>query len=148
MILKDQNSRKSLSNRLLRIELTDEKYQVPVTRLLRLAMRVQRAEHITLGQHISLIFCSDQVIKSLNRRYKKKDKTTDVLSFTYADPDLLGEIYISFPQAARQAKVYGVSRNEEILRLFIHGMFHLLGYNHKTGPQRKKMESKERFYIQ
>lgn len=88
---------------------------------------------------VNLIFCDDPTIHRLNRDFRKKDKVTDVLTFTYyddqqiqkPDPDLLlGEVIISVPQTKRQAKEYGVTFESELYKLCIHGLLHLRGYDH------------------
>lgn len=80
---------------------------------------------------ININFIDDHSMKKLNRKFRKKDKTTDVLSFNLNEGGLLGEVYISLPQAKRQAKEYNCSLTVEILRLIEHGILHLLGYTHK-----------------
>jgi len=84
-----------------------------------------------INKSISLNFIDDREMKKLNRKFRKKDKTTDVLSFNLNEGGLLGEVYISWPQAKRQAKEYNCSLTVEILRLIEHGILHLLGYTHK-----------------
>jgi probable rRNA maturation factor len=69
------------------------------------------------------------------------------LSFNYDEDDLLGEIYISLQRAAIQARRYDVSYESEIERLFIHGILHLLGFDHETAPQRKRMEALENRFM-
>jgi len=92
-----------------------------------------------LPGYVNLIFCDDPTIHRLNRDFRKKDKVTDVLTFTYyddqqirkPDPDLLlGEVIISVPQTKRQAKEYGVAFESELYKLCIHGLLHLRGYDH------------------
>lgn len=80
-------------------------------------------------------------MRSLNRRYRGKDETTDVLSFSLREgrfpqiqPDVLGDIVISLPAAARQASEAGHTVTREIDQLLIHGLLHLLGYDHERGP--------------
>jgi len=68
----------------------------------------------------------------LNRRYRKKDRPTDVLAFPAEADGLLGDIVISLPYAARQAKRRGEPASREIDRLLLHGLLHLLGYDHET----------------
>ncbi len=81
-------------------------------------------------------------MRRLNRRYRRKDRTTDVLSFPSAGEDLpdgsrpLGEIVISVPQAARQAAKEGHSLSREMRVLVIHGYLHLLGYDHEVDDGR------------
>lgn len=84
-----------------------------------------------INRTININFIDDQKMKKLNLRFRKKKGTTDVLSFNLDESGMLGEIYISLPQAQRQAKEYNCSRDREILRLIEHGVLHLLGYRHK-----------------
>ncbi len=91
-------------------------------------------------------------MRSLNRRYRGKDKTTDVLSFSLREgafpavqPDLLGDIVISVPLAARQAARAGHSLGRELDVLLVHGLAHLLGYDHEKGPvEERRMKRLER----
>jgi len=70
-------------------------------------------------------------MRTLNRRFRGKDRSTDVLSFP-ASPPLLGDIAISVPYAARQARRRREPVGREIDRLLVHGYLHLLGYDHET----------------
>ncbi len=79
--------------------------------------------------------------------FRGKNHPTDVLSFNYNDKDLLGEIYISYERARVQARRYSVSYDNEILRLFVHGMLHLIGFDHEKPGEKKKMEAKAAQYI-
>ena len=99
---------------------------------------------------VSLTVCDDEYIKKLNREYREKDKSTDVLSFPMFDfdtPDnmtLLGDIVISAPTAKRQAAEYDHSELREFVFLCVHSSLHLLGYDHETSEEdRLKMEAKQ-----
>ncbi len=70
-----------------------------------------------------------------------------MLSFPFGDPDLLGEIYISLQRARVQSKKYGLTYEQEIRRLFVHGLFHLLGHDHHEEAEREAMEFKEHRYL-
>ena len=87
-------------------------------------------------------------MQSLNRQYRKKNKPTDVLSFPLADelqPTLLGDVVISVETAARQAQRRGHSLREELQVLLIHGILHLLGYDHEVSRREAiRMHRKER----
>ncbi len=93
-------------------------------------------------------------MKKLNRLYRGLDKTTDVLSFPLfyhlreipADREsLLGDIVINLHAAKRQSSLYGVTVNDEMRRLLIHGFLHILGYDHERNAyQQKKMGEEER----
>jgi probable rRNA maturation factor len=101
---------------------------------------------------VSVLFTGDRAMRSLNRRYRGKDMTTDVLSFALREgmfpriqPTVLGDIVISLPTASRQAAEAGHPLIREIERLLVHGLLHLLGYNHERGPREAlRMEQKER----
>ena len=110
---------------------------------------------------ISLVITGEKRIRSLNKKYRKIDKITDVLSFGndatskiiknksvkfISPPDNilhLGEIFVCYPQAAKQAKQKNHSVREEIIVLLIHGILHLLGYNHKVNYENSEMKIKE-----
>ncbi len=104
-------------------------------------MGVSRAE-------LSLALVDDSRIRELNRRYRNQDKPTDVLSFPLQDPlwpDLLGDVVISVDTARRQAERRKVSVAEEIQTLLVHGILHLLGYDHEVSrAEAVRMQRKER----
>ena len=86
----------------------------------------------------------EKLIKSINRKYRKINKVTDVISFANRDNDsikipLLGEIYICLEKAKKQAKEYNHSLQRELCFLFTHGLLHLLGYDHMTKKDEKIM---------
>lgn len=101
---------------------------------------------------LSILFVGDRAMRTLNRTWRGKDRTTDVLSFSLREgrfprirPELLGDIVISVPAAARQAREEGLPLVREIDRLLVHGLVHLLGYDHERGPREaRRMRSKER----
>lgn len=97
---------------------------------------------------LSIALVTDPEIHSLNRQYRQKDKPTDVLSFPLADdvcPALLGDVVISVDTATRQAHRRGHSLREEIQTLLIHGVLHLLGYDHEVSRSEAiRMRKKER----
>lgn len=83
---------------------------------------------------VSILLCGDARITDLNRTYRGLDRPTDVLSFPRGDTGALsGDIAISLESLARNAAAYGVSRNEELKRLVIHGLLHLAGMDHGRG---------------
>ncbi len=97
---------------------------------------------INKNYDLSVSFIDDETIKTMNRDYRNIDKATDVISFamldsldevSHDDSDLdLGDIFISVQTASEQAKSLNQSVNREILFLFIHGLLHLLGYDHQN----------------
>jgi rRNA maturation RNase YbeY len=101
---------------------------------------------------LSVLFVGDRAMRTLNHTWRNKDRTTDVLSFPlregrflHIQPDMLGDIVISVPVAERQADEAGHSLAVELELLLVHGLVHLLGYDHEQGPgQARAMERKER----
>ena len=93
---------------------------------------------------LSVALVGDKEMRPLNAKYRKKNKTTDVLSFpadypTSASPVLLGDVIISVEQARRQAKERNHSLKSEMVTLLIHGIVHLLGYDHERSRQQAKI---------
>ena len=93
---------------------------------------------------LSIALVGDKEMRPLNTKYRKKNKTTDVLSFpadhpATAKPVLLGDVIISVEQARRQAKERNHSLKNEMVILLIHGILHLLGYDHEGSPQQAKI---------
>ena len=118
----------------------------PRKHLNKIADKMYTNEKKIRNKSVNVILCSDYTIRKLNRKYRKVDRTTDVLSFPFEENDFLGEIYISLKRAKVQSNRYAVSYAEEVGRLFIHGLFHLLGYDHKTKKERTLMEMYEKRY--
>ena len=93
---------------------------------------------------LSVALVGDEEMRPLNAKYRKKNKTTDVLSFS-ADPGisseagLLGDVIISIEQAKRQAKERNHSLKKEMVTLLIHGILHLLGYDHERSQRQAKI---------
>ena len=82
----------------------------------------------------TIAFVSDKTIRQLNRQFRGIDKATDVLSFPAADGDdkNLGDVAISVDTATTQAKQNGLTLDEEVAQLILHGLLHLSGYDHET----------------
>ena len=105
---------------------------------------------------VTIAFVSDRHMRELNRQWRGKTGTTDVLSFPagkdeFANPDgsNLGDVVISLEQATRQAKEHGLSLDEEIAQLILHGLLHLCGYDHETdNGQMNRLELKLRKKLQ
>jgi probable rRNA maturation factor len=93
---------------------------------------------------LSIALVGDKEMRPLNAKYRKKNKTTDVLSFSAdslatAKRVLLGDVIISVEQARRQAKERNHSLKREMVILLIHGILHLLGYDHERSPRQAKI---------
>ncbi len=101
------------------------------------------------ASEISIEFVGDGRMRRLNREYRQKDRTTDVLAFASREAGgpsspLLGDVVISIPRARHQAESLGHSLNEELARLLIHGILHVVGYDHeRSEAEARKMKRKE-----
>lgn len=114
---------------------------------------VERVTRITLehesvpweNNSLTLVITDDQQIKALNQQYRGVDSPTDVLSFpaNYPDPDsatnYLGDVLISYPRTEDQAVEAGHLVDQELQLLLVHGVLHLLGYDHTKPGERKRM---------
>jgi probable rRNA maturation factor len=118
----------------------------PLARLTRrYALRMLRA--LTLDDaELSLLVCDDRVMRRINREYRKIDRTTDVLAFAMREgrpmvsvTDALGDIVIAWPTARKQARSHGWSGEREVCLLLAHGMLHLLGFDHVTRVEERRM---------
>jgi len=105
------------------------------------SLKLPRAE-------LSVLLCDDATIHALNRDYRKKNKPTDVLAFAMREGDdghlagdLLGDVIISLETATRQAKERGVVTRDEVMMLLAHGLLHLLGWDHQTDADDKRMRA-------
>lgn len=99
--------------------------------------------------NVSILFCGEELIQKLNFEFRKKNKPTDVLSFVYGEsliPDdkesFYGEIIICPAVAKKQLEQFNTDFNTEIKRLLIHGVLHLIGYNHEVSK-----ENEEKMYL-
>ena len=103
---------------------------------------------------ISVSIVDNKYIHKINKKYRNIDRETDVISFAFLDNDInaeklkqsgsvvpLGDIYISKEKAEEQAEAYGHSINREMSFLFVHGLLHLLGYDHMNEEEEKEMFS-------
>jgi probable rRNA maturation factor len=91
-----------------------------------------------LKKEVSIAFIDDLEMRRLNRRYRQKNKTTDVLSFS-GEEDFLGEIVISPAQIKKQAPASDNSFQQEVIFILVHGLLHLVGYDDNTEKERLKM---------
>lgn len=117
-------------------------------------------DHNIESSEVSLLFTNDQQIQELNSLYRDKNKPTDVLSFPTTvkgagalpvvdgELEMLGDVVVSVETTLRQALDYKVSFEEELNRLIVHGVLHLLGYDHVNGGrQAGKMKAKEELFL-
>jgi len=94
------------------------------------------------------IFVTDQVLLDINKEFMKHNYFTDIITFNYNNNKTVnGEIYISIETVYRNSKKYGVSFKNELLRVMVHGVLHLIGYDDKDETERKRMRGEEDIWI-
>jgi len=99
-------------------------------------------------ESVSFIFCSDEYLQKLNMKYLKHKDLTDVITFEYNERDLiLGDIFISSERVKENSKKYKVSFKEELARVMIHGLLHLMGYKDKKKNEILIMRKLENEFI-
>ncbi len=118
-------------------------------RLAALALTAAKGKDFSKACELSLVFTGDGPVRRLNRQYRGKDKTTDVLSFSLLEgkrlrsgmgaTKVLGDVVISLPQAKRQAREAGKTLKSAAAMLLVHGILHLLGYDHGSRREEKRM---------
>lgn len=98
---------------------------------------------------LSYIFVSDDVLLSMNQEKLKHNTYTDILTFDLSDNpnELAGEIYISLDRVRENSVLFGVTFAQEIKRVMIHGVLHLIGFNDSTDEEKKEMRKKEDYFI-
>lgn len=105
------------------------------------------AESKTNGE-INFIFCNDEFLIGINRKYLNHDNYTDIITFDYSEGNVVsGDIFISIDRIKENAKNYGVSFENELYRVMIHGILHLCGYKDKRRTEKEKMTAGEDKYL-
>jgi probable rRNA maturation factor len=118
-----------------------------------LARRALAAENAPGPSAVNVVVADDLTVRTLNRWYRGEDAPTDVLSFSLQTDDGfvlppgrvrdLGEVVISYPTASRQARAARLGVNDELGHLLVHGVLHLLGYDHEKSAEAKVMRARE-----
>ena len=129
--------------------------EVDAEHLIEVAVHVLLQEGIAGPLELGIWITNEGEIQTLNRTYRNVDSATDVLSFGADDDEdrpfvqapgsvrHLGDIAISFPHVVRQAEEYGHSRERELSYLLVHGVLHLIGYDHEEAEDTKRMREHE-----
>lgn len=144
----------------MQIELSNQQEKLAVTqemedKIIEVLEEAARVHEVNDMAEVSLMLTDDESIHEMNREYRGIDRPTDVLSFAleegeeeeiFGGPEenLLGDIIISVETAVRQAEEYGHSVEREMSFLALHGMLHLLGYDHMEEEERQEMRAQEK----
>lgn len=97
---------------------------------------------------VNVIFCSDNYILDVNIKYLQHDYFTDIITFDYCEGDVLnGDLFISIDSVRENSIFYHTDFEDELNRVMIHGLLHLIGYDDHTEEDIKTMRSKEDYYL-
>ncbi len=99
---------------------------------------------------ITVVFCSDRALLEINRQYLSHDYFTDIITFDYTDTEkkiISGDLLISIDTVRNNAQLFGVSFDNELARVIIHGILHLLGYKDQTPEEKRKIHALEDKYL-
>lgn len=113
--------------------------------------RIIETEKAEMGQ-ISIVFCSDDYLLGINRKYLQHDYFTDIITFDYTEQEnnrriVSGDLMISVDTVRENASRLGIAFGEELNRIMVHGILHLLGYGDKTSAEAKRMRELENRYL-
>ena len=98
---------------------------------------------------INVIFCSDNYILDVNMKYLQHDYFTDIITFDYCEGKVLsGDLFISVDSVRENSIEFGTDFEEELHRVIVHGVLHLIGYDDHTEEEKKVMRQKENYYLQ
>lgn len=108
---------------------------------------VAESEVYTLG-NVSVIFCSDNYILDINQRFLQHDYFTDIITFDYSEGSKIsGDLFISVDSVKENSIEYGTDFENELHRVIVHGILHLIGYDDHTDEDVRIMRSKENYYL-
>ena len=97
---------------------------------------------------IAIVFCSDNYILDINLKYLQHDYFTDIITFDYCEGSVLsGDLFISVDSVRENAGLYGAEFQDELNRVIVHGLLHLIGYDDHTDEEKKLMREKEDYYL-
>lgn len=134
----------------MNIEINDQDQFIDKTYYLlikKIAKRVLLKLDIPRNSELCITLINDNEMRILSSKYRKINRTTDVLSFPQGnvqDKNILGDVVISFDTAKRHSELYGITLHEEIKKLIVHGVLHLIGYDHKKKKEKDVMRAKEK----
>ena len=112
-------------------------------------LRTVAASELKKLGDINIIFCSDNYILDVNMKYLQHDYFTDIITFDYCDKDVLsGDLFISIDSVRENSIFYETEFEEELNRVMVHGVLHLIGYDDHTDDDIKTMRSKENYYLE
>ena len=126
----------------------DVEFKLPRKSLNNLWLKMVAESEIRRLGAVSIIFCSDNYILDVNMKYLQHDYFTDIITFDYCEGSTIsGDLFISIDSVRENANFYGTEFEDELNRVMVHGILHLIGYDDHTEADKKIMRQKEDYYL-
>jgi probable rRNA maturation factor len=107
------------------------------------------ADHKKIYDEINIIITSDSKLLEINKKYLNRNEYTDIITFDYSvENKISGELYISIDRVNENSGIYGITYNKELLRVIIHGILHLMGYDDIKSLEKTRMKKMENQYLE
>lgn len=111
-------------------------------------LRMVAASEIRRIGDVNIIFCSDNYILDINLKYLRHDYFTDIITFDYCEKNILsGDLFISIDSVRENSVLYNSDFDDELHRVIVHGILHLIGYDDLTDEEQNIMRQKENYYL-
>lgn len=117
--------------------------KLKISHWIRSALKQENAKH----ESINVIFCSDEFLLRLNKEHLNHDYFTDIITFQYEQDPIEGELYISLDRVIENARTHKTPTLQELHRVIIHGVLHMVGYGDKTKEEKMLIREKEDYYL-
>ena len=123
-------------------------FQISTKRTLKSWIKIVAKKEGAVVKDLNFIFCNDEFLLEKNKTYLKHNLLTDIITFDYSDQNAIsGDIFISIDRVKANALSFSESFENELKRVIIHGVLHLLSYKDKSKKEKKIMREKEDFYL-
>lgn len=124
-----------------------KKRKIPRNEIRAVIKKISDDYHFNTGI-LNIIFCDDEYLLEMNRKYLKHDDYTDIITFDYCERDTLnGELFISMERVKENAEAFNEEYENELVRVIIHGILHLVGMNDKNKQESEEMRREEDYYL-
>ena len=121
----------------------DDGYAIDAEKLRTAAQTALKHQGVPEDRMLTIVVTDDDAVRDLNRQFREVDTPTDILSFPFGDGTYLGDLVIAYPYARSQAEREGHPLLDNFMLLVVHGVLHLLGYDHDTAANRAQMWSEQ-----
>jgi probable rRNA maturation factor len=121
----------------------DERWQIEESKICFVVKAVRNELGVPEEEEVAIVLMDDAAIHDYNRRYRNKDKPTNVLSFPSAEPDEWGDLLLSYDRVLEEAQQQNKRFDDHLIHLLVHGLLHLSGYDHEEDDEAEEMEALE-----